>query len=250
MAILDIHDLGLARQKGHDIVGVMAFVQRPLAAVLAQPEIRSPKDLEGERVGVTGLPSDDAVLRVDRRGRRRRPGQGAPGHDRLPGGQGAAGRAGRGRDGVLERGGRRAARASGRRCASSASTTTARRAYPELVLCVTRATLEDDAPMCARRSARCSAATARPSAIRRAPWRRCRAAEPRLDEAALAAELDAVDEAFTAGAPRVRRAASRACCARGRAGTSSSGSSSKPPDVDPRVRHVARRARAAALTRT
>ncbi|MGI8780134.1 MAG: ABC transporter substrate-binding protein, partial [Solirubrobacteraceae bacterium] len=63
MAILDIHDLGLARERGRDIVGVMAFVQRPLAAVLAQPSIRSPKDLEGERAGVTGLPSDEAVLR-------------------------------------------------------------------------------------------------------------------------------------------------------------------------------------------
>jgi putative hydroxymethylpyrimidine transport system substrate-binding protein len=63
MAILDIHDLGLARQQGSDIVGVMAIVQRPLAAVLAQPSIRSPAALEGERVGVSGLPSDEAVLR-------------------------------------------------------------------------------------------------------------------------------------------------------------------------------------------
>jgi ABC-type nitrate/sulfonate/bicarbonate transport system substrate-binding protein len=63
LAILDIHDLGLARQAGADLVGVMALVQRPLAAVLAQPGIRSPRDLEGERAGVTGLPSDRAVLR-------------------------------------------------------------------------------------------------------------------------------------------------------------------------------------------
>ena len=61
-AILDIHDLALAREKGRDIVGVMPIVQRPLAAVLAQPDVRSPRDLEGRRVGVTGLPSDDAVL--------------------------------------------------------------------------------------------------------------------------------------------------------------------------------------------
>jgi ABC-type nitrate/sulfonate/bicarbonate transport system substrate-binding protein len=63
MAILDIHDLGLARQEGADIVGVMALVQRPLAAVLAQPEIKRPRDLEGRRTGVSGLPSDVAVLR-------------------------------------------------------------------------------------------------------------------------------------------------------------------------------------------
>ena len=54
MAILDIHDLGLAREKGRDLVGVMALVQRPLAAVLAQPGIRTPKDLEGKRAGVIG----------------------------------------------------------------------------------------------------------------------------------------------------------------------------------------------------
>jgi ABC-type nitrate/sulfonate/bicarbonate transport system substrate-binding protein len=61
-AILDIHDLALAREKGRDIVGVMAVVQRPLAAVVAQPGIRRPRDLQGKRAGVTGLPSDDAVL--------------------------------------------------------------------------------------------------------------------------------------------------------------------------------------------
>jgi ABC-type nitrate/sulfonate/bicarbonate transport system substrate-binding protein len=63
MAILDIHDLAIAREKGADIVGVMALVQRPLAAVLAQPDIARPRDLEGKRAGVTGLPSDVAVLR-------------------------------------------------------------------------------------------------------------------------------------------------------------------------------------------
>jgi len=63
MAILDIHDLGLARQEGADIVGVMALVQRPLASVLATPDVRRPRDLEGRRAGVTGLPSDVAVLR-------------------------------------------------------------------------------------------------------------------------------------------------------------------------------------------
>src|SRR4051794_4263033 len=61
-AILDIHDLALAREKGRDVVGVMAIVQRPLAAVMAQPQIRRPRDLEGRKAGVTGLPSDDAVL--------------------------------------------------------------------------------------------------------------------------------------------------------------------------------------------
>ena len=64
MAVVDIHDLGLARERGADLVGVGALVQRPLAAVIARPDIGRPRELEGKRVGVTGLPSDDAVLRA------------------------------------------------------------------------------------------------------------------------------------------------------------------------------------------
>ena len=63
LAILDIHDLGLTRERGADLVGVMAIVQQPLAAVIARPGITRPRQLEGRRAGVTGLPSDDAVLR-------------------------------------------------------------------------------------------------------------------------------------------------------------------------------------------
>ena len=36
-AILDIHDLAIARERGQDIVGIMAIVERPLAAVIAAP---------------------------------------------------------------------------------------------------------------------------------------------------------------------------------------------------------------------
>jgi ABC-type nitrate/sulfonate/bicarbonate transport system substrate-binding protein len=61
-AIMDIHDLAIARAKGRDLVGVMAIVQQPLASVVAPPDVRRPRDLEGRRVGVSGLPSDDAVL--------------------------------------------------------------------------------------------------------------------------------------------------------------------------------------------
>jgi NitT/TauT family transport system substrate-binding protein/putative hydroxymethylpyrimidine transport system substrate-binding protein len=62
-AILDIHDLGIAREKGVPIVGVVPIVQRPLAAVIARDgSARSPRDLEGQRVGVSGLPSDEAVV--------------------------------------------------------------------------------------------------------------------------------------------------------------------------------------------
>ncbi len=63
-AILDIHDLGIAREEGLDIVGAMAIVQRPLAAIIAPRSgpVRRPRDLEGRTVGVTGLPSDEAVV--------------------------------------------------------------------------------------------------------------------------------------------------------------------------------------------
>jgi ABC-type nitrate/sulfonate/bicarbonate transport system substrate-binding protein len=63
-AILDIHDLGIARERGLDLVGLMPIVQRPLAAVIAAGDgpVRSPRDLQGHSVGVTGLPSDEAVV--------------------------------------------------------------------------------------------------------------------------------------------------------------------------------------------
>lgn len=63
-AILDIHDLGIARERGIPLVGAMPIVQRPLAAVIARGAgpVRSPRDLEGQRVGVSGLPSDEAVV--------------------------------------------------------------------------------------------------------------------------------------------------------------------------------------------
>ena len=64
LAVMDIQDLAIARERGADLVGVGALVQRPLAAVIAADEdaVRTPGDLSAGTVGVTGLPSDDAVL--------------------------------------------------------------------------------------------------------------------------------------------------------------------------------------------
>jgi putative hydroxymethylpyrimidine transport system substrate-binding protein len=64
LGVLDIHDLGIARTRGIDVVGVAALVQRPLAALVARPGIRRPRDLEGHTVGVSGLPSDPAFVRA------------------------------------------------------------------------------------------------------------------------------------------------------------------------------------------
>lgn len=65
-AILDIHDLAIADQSSPTrprIVGVLPIVQRPLSAVIAAPDITSPRALQGKTVGITGVPSDTAVLR-------------------------------------------------------------------------------------------------------------------------------------------------------------------------------------------
>jgi ABC-type nitrate/sulfonate/bicarbonate transport system substrate-binding protein len=68
VAVLDIHALALAREGGHDLVGVMALVQTPLGAILAAPGIRSPRDLEGKRVDVGEQPGNLGVLRSVVRG--------------------------------------------------------------------------------------------------------------------------------------------------------------------------------------
>jgi NitT/TauT family transport system substrate-binding protein/putative hydroxymethylpyrimidine transport system substrate-binding protein len=64
VGVLDIHDLAIAGEHGADVVGIGALVQRPLGALLAQPEVRRPRDLAGRSVGVSGLPSDPAFIRA------------------------------------------------------------------------------------------------------------------------------------------------------------------------------------------
>jgi ABC-type nitrate/sulfonate/bicarbonate transport system substrate-binding protein len=61
-AILDIHDLAIARERGADIVGILPIVERPLASVIAQPSVTSPRALVSKTVGISGAPSDTAVL--------------------------------------------------------------------------------------------------------------------------------------------------------------------------------------------
>ena len=64
LAVLDIHDLAIARERGVDAVAVGALVQKPLGALIAQPGIDRPRDLAGRRIGVSGLPSDPAFVRA------------------------------------------------------------------------------------------------------------------------------------------------------------------------------------------
>jgi putative hydroxymethylpyrimidine transport system substrate-binding protein len=162
-AILDIHDLAIAREKGRDVVGVMAVVQRPLAAVMAQPEVRRPRALEGHKAGVTGLPSDDATAFWNAEGvalSAQRPGI----HQFKVDDYGAP-------------------------------------PYPELVLCVSRETLQDD------RSTVASTVRALRRGYQEAIADPESAVEALVDSAHVkrdetARELDAVSPAFTEGAPR------------------------------------------------
>jgi NitT/TauT family transport system substrate-binding protein/putative hydroxymethylpyrimidine transport system substrate-binding protein len=62
--VLDIHDLAIAQEAGTDVVAVGALVSKPLAALIAQPSIARPRDLEGRTVGVSGLPSDPAFVKA------------------------------------------------------------------------------------------------------------------------------------------------------------------------------------------
>jgi NitT/TauT family transport system substrate-binding protein/putative hydroxymethylpyrimidine transport system substrate-binding protein len=64
LGVLDIHDLAIAREQGTDLVAVGVLVDKPLAALIAQPDVSRPRDLEGRTVGVSGLPSDPAFLKA------------------------------------------------------------------------------------------------------------------------------------------------------------------------------------------
>jgi putative hydroxymethylpyrimidine transport system substrate-binding protein len=199
MAILDIHDLALARERGIDIVGVMALVQRPLAAVLAQPEIARPRDLEGKRAGVSGLPSDVAVLRSVIEGDGGDPDAvrtttiGFQAVKALLANRVAAATAFWNVEGVALKTQRPQTREF--RVDDYGAPP-----YPELVLCVTRTTLDEQRPVLE--------ATVR--ALRRGyretqndPESALSAlgdANPDLDRDAASAQLDAVAPAFTAGA--------------------------------------------------
>ena len=199
MAILDINDLALAREQGRDVVGVMALVQRPLASVLAQPSIARPRDLDGKRAGVTGLPSDVAVLRSVVQGDGGDPDSvktttiGFEAVKALLARRVDAATAFWNVEGVAlqaERPGIKEFRVDDYGAPP----------YPELVLCVTRQTLDEKRPLVratirALRRGYGEAQNDPDSAVTALTT-----ANPDLDRAVADAQLDAVAPAFTAGA--------------------------------------------------
>jgi len=198
MAILDIHDLGLARERGRDVVGVMAIVQRPLAAVLAAPAIGSPRELEGKRVGVSGLPSDEAVLRSVVAGAGGDPDRvrattiGFEAVPALLAGRVAAATAFWNVEGVAlrrERPGTKEFRVDEFGAPP----------YPELVLAVTRETLEERRPVIRATVRALQRGHAEARADPESAIAAMQAADRSLDRETLAAQLDAVAPAFTAG---------------------------------------------------
>jgi|UPI000481CAEE putative hydroxymethylpyrimidine transport system substrate-binding protein len=200
-ALVDIHDLAIADAKGKDIVGVMALVQTPLAAVLAGDgkQVKRPRDLEGRKVGVTGLPSDDAVLDSIVKGDGGDPGKvrkvaiGFNAVQALLSGKVAGATAFWNAEGVALKRRRPGARTFQVDDYGAPS-------YPELVLATTRETLESNGPVVR--------ATIR--ALRRGyegaindPESAVSALtddEPTLNRTLTSEELDAVSPSFTAGA--------------------------------------------------
>jgi putative hydroxymethylpyrimidine transport system substrate-binding protein len=200
-ALLDIHDLAIADAKGKDLVGVMALTQTPLAAVLTSgdPTIRRPRDLDGRKVGVTGLPSDDAVLDSIVKGDGGDPGRvhkvttGFNAVGALLSGKVSGATAFWSAEGVALKAKKKTARAFRVDDFGAPS-------YPELVLATTRETLESNAPVVR--------ATIR--ALRRGyeatindPESAVSALtdeDPTLDRTLTSEELDAVSPSFMAGA--------------------------------------------------
>ena len=200
-AILDIHDLGIAREQGAEVVGVMALVQRPLASVLAQPGIRSPRDLEGERVGVTGLPSDRAVLRSIVRGAGGDPARvretqiGFNAVPALIGGRVAGATAFWNVEGVALA--RRRPRTRVFRVDQFGAPS-----YPELILCTTPKTIEERPNTVRALLAALSRGYEYAQTDPESALSDLQAEVPGLDRELLTAELDAVGPAFTAGVSR------------------------------------------------
>src|SRR3954447_11917830 len=179
-AVMDLHQLARERERGRDVVGLLALVQRPLAAVLAPPGTRSPRDLAGRPIGVpASAPWDAAIARAIVPGARTVPLRDAP--------QATIGRWDV--DGVALRA-RRPGLREFRLDHSGAPP------YPELVLVATRATVETH-PVLTAATVRATPRRDRftigdpPSSVEDLI-----AARAGLDPATLGAQLDVLDAAL------------------------------------------------------
>ena len=199
MAILDIHDLALARESGADIVGVMAVVQQPLAALLAQPSIHRPRDLEGKRAGVSGLPSDVAVLRSIVQGD-----GGDPGKVKTTtiGFQAVKARLAKRVDAATACWNVEGVALEAKRPGTQEFRVDQFGApsYPELVLCVTRRTLDEQRPMIQATVRALQRGYNETQVDPESAVSALLKANPDLDRQTTGVQLDAVSPAFTAGA--------------------------------------------------
>jgi NitT/TauT family transport system substrate-binding protein/putative hydroxymethylpyrimidine transport system substrate-binding protein len=179
----------------------MALVQRPLTAVLAQPAVRTPRGLEGRRVGLAGRPDDAAVLRsivTGAGGDPRRVRTARLGRDAVPGllaGRVAGATAAWNAEGVAARA-RRPALREFRVDAYGAP------AFPQLVLAVAQTTLRDHADLVRATVDALSRGYGEVLIDPETGVRDLQGAVAGLDRARLLGELDAVLPAFTAGARR------------------------------------------------
>jgi ABC-type nitrate/sulfonate/bicarbonate transport system substrate-binding protein len=200
-AILDIHDLALARQQGRDVVGILPLVQRPLAAVLGPPSIRTPRDLQGKSVGVTGLPSDTAVLRSIVRGAGGNPARvrevtiGFNAVQALLGGKVSGATAFWNVEGVALHTRRPATR-------QFLVDDYGAPPYPELVLCATRQALGEDPALARATVAALVRGYQETLSDPESAVSDMLDADPALQRGPLQAQLDAVSPAFVGNAPR------------------------------------------------
>jgi len=212
----------------------MALVQRPLASVLAQPSIRTPRDLEGRRVGVTGLPSDVAVLRSVVAGaggdpdRVRRVTIGFNAVQSLLARRVAGATAFWNVEGVALRG--RAAEAGRGRFREFRLDDFGAPPYPELVLAATRTTLQDQPALVQRTVTALSRGYRFTLTDPQSSAQDLVAANPGLDGAEIDAQLDGLDSAFLGQRGRFG-VLDRAALRRWAAWEARVGITRRPPDV-------------------
>ena len=222
----------------------MAIVQRPLAAVIAAPRFPTPTALQGQTVGITGVPSDTAVLDsivTGAGGNPHRVHTLTIGFNAVPdllAGRVSAATAFWSDEGVtLQRAGRAGQFHDFRVDDYGAPH------YPELVVCATRATLSHEpgarerSRADARRRLRVHGRAIRRGA-RPTSSRSSRASTPRSS----APQLTALLPAFAGASTGASACSTRRPCRAGRRGRCGSGSCARrptwPPTFDPEPRRV------------